>query len=53
VAGLRFTFDDFRRMIFANVRVNDGLDADGSPQADIYTIGVKWDFSLRGWHASK
>jgi hypothetical protein len=32
-------------MIFAIVRINGGLDADGSPQADIYTISVKWDFS--------
>jgi predicted porin len=51
VVGLRYSFDDFRRMVFANVRINDGLDADGSPQANIYTIGIKWNFSLKGWRA--
>ncbi len=53
VAGMRYTFDDFRRMIFANVRINDGLDADGSSPADIYTIGIKWNYSFRGWHSIK
>ncbi len=48
MAGLRYSYDEFRRMIFANVRVNEGLDSDGSLQGDIYTIGIKWDFSFRG-----
>ncbi len=52
VAGLRYTFEDFRRMIFANVRFNDGVDADGTPQATVYTVGVRWDLSKRGWHVS-
>jgi predicted porin len=46
LAGMRYSFDDFKRMIFANVRINDGLNADGSAPSDIYTIGIKWDFSF-------
>ena len=52
VAGLRYTFEDFRHMIFANVRFNDGVDADGTPQATVYTVGVRWDLSKRGLHVS-
>jgi len=52
MTGLRYTFDDFRRMIFANIRINDGLNADGSEQENIYTIGIKWDLTSQGWHFS-
>ena len=50
ILGLRYTFDDFRRMIFANVQIDDGVAADGTPVSNIYTIGVRWDLSKRGWH---
>jgi predicted porin len=49
-AGLRYTFDDFRRMIFANVRFDDGMSAAGTLRTNVYTIGVRWDLSTRGWH---
>ena len=52
VAGLRYSFDDFRRMIFANVRLDDSLNADGTPGSDVFTIGIRWDMSKRGWHRS-
>jgi len=52
VVGLRYSFEDFRRMIFVNARINDGMNADGTPQANVYTIGVRWDLSKRGWHVS-
>ena len=50
VAGLRYSFDDFRRMIFVNARIDDSLNADGTPGSDVFTIGIRWDFSKRGWH---
>ncbi|MDH3690235.1 MAG: hypothetical protein OEU36_12230 [Gammaproteobacteria bacterium] len=52
VVGLRYSFERYRPMIFANVRINDDIDADGTPGANVYTIGVRWDLSKRGWHAS-
>lgn len=52
IAGLRYSFDDFRRMIYANVRIDDSLNADGTPGSDVFTIGIRWDMSKRGWHRS-
>lgn len=52
VAGLRYTFDDFRRMIFANIRFDDSVDANGTRNSNIYTIGIRWDLSKRGWKLS-
>ncbi len=51
--GLRYSFEDFRRMIWVNVRINDGLNEDGTPRANVYTIGVRWDLSKRGWRMSQ
>lgn len=50
LAGLRYSFDDFRRMLFAHVRIDDSLNADGTPGSDVFTIGIRWDFSKREWH---
>lgn len=50
VAGLRYSFDDFRRMIFVNVRIDDSLNADGTRGSDVFSIGIRWDLSKRGWH---
>ena len=47
MTGLRYSFDDFRRMIFANVRINDSLNADGTQAENVYTIGIKWDLTSR------
>ncbi len=49
VAGLRYSFDDFRRMIFANIRIDDSFNADGTRGSDVFTIGIRWDLSKRGW----
>jgi hypothetical protein len=50
VVGLRYTFDDFNRMIYANIRYQDGTSDDGSSRSTVYTVGVKWNMSKRDWH---
>ena len=50
VAGLRYTFQDFRRMIYVNIRIDDSANADGSSGANVLTFGFRWDLSKRGWH---
>jgi len=52
VLELRYTFDDFRRMIFANIQLEDSRNADGTRDGNIYTIGVRWDLAKIGWHPS-
>lgn len=52
VLGLRYTFDDFTHMIWANVRFDDSVNADGTPGANVYTVGFRWDLKKRGWHRS-
>ena len=41
--GLRYTFDEFRRMFYFNARIDDGRSTDGKPAGNIYTIGIRWD----------
>lgn len=53
VAGVRFTFNKFRRMIFANIRFNDDIDSDGSSNSDVFTVGVRWDLSKTIRHQPK
>ena len=43
VLGIRYSFQDFRQMIFANVRFENGSTQDGKMASDVYTIGVRWD----------
>ncbi len=52
VAELRFTFKDFSRMVFANIRFDDSRNADGTSGGNVYTIGVRWDLAKIGWHYS-
>ncbi len=46
VLGLRYTFKDFQRMIYANIRFDKShLSSIGDqPIGNTYTIGVRWDF---------
>jgi len=43
VAGLRYTFDGFRQMIYTELRFDDSRNADASQLGNIYTLGVRWD----------
>jgi hypothetical protein len=52
VAEMRFTFKDFSRMVFANIRFDDSRNADGTSGGNVYTIGVRWDLDKIGWHYS-
>jgi predicted porin len=46
VLGLRYTFKDFQRMIYANIRFDSSrLNSDNNEElSNVYTIGVRWDF---------
>jgi predicted porin len=43
VIGVRYSFDDFRQMLFANARLDSGNKQNGTSLGNIYTIGVRWD----------
>lgn len=43
VLGLRYTFDEFRKMLYANVQFDNSRNADGTGFDDTYTIGIRWD----------
>ena len=45
VLGLRYTFDSFRRMLYAEYRLDNGSTFDGNSRKDEITIGIRWDFS--------
>lgn len=44
VLGIRYTFDDFRRMLYANTQLSGGSKANGENLSNIFTVGVRWDF---------
>jgi predicted porin len=46
VLGLRFTFKDFQRMIYANIRFDKSRTSSENniELGNVYTIGVRWDF---------
>jgi len=43
VLGVRYTIRDFARMLYAEVRHDNGSNTDGSPTGNVYTVGVRWD----------
>jgi outer membrane protein N len=43
VIGLRYSFQGFRQMIFANVRLESSTLQDSTELGNVYTIGVRWD----------
>jgi predicted porin len=40
---VRYTLRDFTRMLYANVRLDAGRDADGTPQPNVFTVGIRFD----------
>jgi len=44
VLGIRYSFDEFRRMIYTNIQFSGGSKASGESASNFYTIGVRWDF---------
>jgi len=40
---VRYSFQDFRQMIFANARLESSTTQDGLEIGNVYTIGVRWD----------
>jgi hypothetical protein len=43
VIGVRYSFQGFRQMIFANARLESSTTQDGLEIGNVYTIGVRWD----------
>ena len=43
VIGVRYSFEGFRQMIFANARLENSTTQDGLEVGNVYTIGVRWD----------
>jgi predicted porin len=45
VLGLRYSFKQFNRMLYANVRFDDSTSTDGSGKlSNTYTVGIRWDY---------
>jgi len=44
VLGLRYTFDSFNRMVYAEFRNDHGKLANGQERDNEFTLGVRWDF---------
>ena len=42
--GLRYTFDSFNRMLYAEYRIDNGRLWDGTALKNELTIGFRWDF---------
>jgi len=43
VIGVRYALKEFAQMLYANVRLDSGRLADGSPIDNSYTVGLRWD----------
>lgn len=43
VVGLRYTLDEFRQMIYSEIRLDDSREADGTKMGNVYSLGVRWD----------
>ncbi len=43
VLGIRYSFEGFEKMIFANVRFESGKTQRGLDLGNVYTIGMRWD----------
>lgn len=43
VIGVRYSFQGFRQMIFANARLESSTTQVGLELGNVYTIGVRWD----------
>ena len=46
ILGVRYTFQDFKRMIYANVRFDKSVlsSINNEKIGNVYTVGIKWDF---------
>ncbi len=46
ILGLRYTFKDFKRMIYANIHFDKSnlYSRENKTIGNVYTIGMKWDF---------
>ncbi len=49
VLGLRYTFKNFNRLLYANIRLDKSRvnSSDDMGLGNVYTIGLRWDFDWR------
>ncbi|MFV1996593.1 MAG: hypothetical protein ACC641_01155 [Acidiferrobacterales bacterium] len=43
VMGLRYAFEEFRRLIYLETRIDDGRLENGTPPGNSYSVGFRWD----------
>ena len=44
IVGLRYSIDDFKRLAYAEMRLDSTISEAGEKLGNIFTIGVRWDF---------
>jgi predicted porin len=44
VIGIRYTFDSFNRMVYAEWKIDRGTLFDGADAENEFTVGFRWDF---------
>jgi hypothetical protein len=44
VVGLRYSIDEFKRLVYAEWRLDSTTNEDGEELGNIFTIGLRWDF---------
>lgn len=43
VIGLRYSFDAFRHMLYAEIKLDDSRSVAGERPGNVYTVGIRWD----------
>ncbi len=44
VVGLRYSIDEFNRLAYAELRIDDTTNEAGDDVGNVFTIGLRWDF---------
>ena len=44
VVGLRYSIDEFNRLAYAELRLDDTTSENGDEVGNVFTVGVRWDF---------
>ena len=44
VVGLRYSINNFKRVVYAELTLDNTISENGEKLGDIYTVGMRWDF---------